>query len=734
MQEGNILRRKHERLDEYTRSRNPKIHLGWQHFKTNDFKQVFQHNGGGVRTLPIQTLDIDIDGVVKLGTGVFYRNGKSIFGFLDDMETFLGDSAGNRLTFETIKGKTPNLGNYLRENGFQLSKSTFYLMTKKKEKTSVKSEADESLVSVPIQTDSTTIHMSDNTTHIQPDILERNQSSCSVSMKTEGSIQQPGTNVPLTIQSDSHTSEHPVDSVLLPVDESGIVRTRQDIVIKYYAERTSKYSDETSMIHCYSISQCKGITSFDEPVSISEVYNPCENGFLIGSIKIGGKTFLETEFEKLDSLLRKTVRFPSSTDNIDGIIIHEPFEIWGYDEQNLVVGILIGTTEDVTYRWYKNDTLTSSGLMNMIVVTEPGVYSCEVSFADIKQMSKPLQIISVRDIAKTASTCSSISAVSTSFVDCSSLTSSVVTTVKEISVRPGESFSREDKSIAKNNPSFAVPEVFVKDLNIDYSSVLGSGTFGTVYKGNWAGSEVAIKAISINKRSQKAMLHIVDKEIEISSKLRHPNIIQFLAVARGKTTIHLVHEYINGCNMEDAIFCEEKKLEMAITKEDKLFIMRQVVQAVAYMHALVPIVLHNDIKPGNVMIKKGCLSTKLCDMGISRIKSAGAATTTAIGITCGSPSYIAPECLLWQAKSSTATDMWSLGITLLEFFSEKDAWNVDNELDAISIIMEKMRKKVSPLQDEDESNISKEVLVLLKACVNYDNNVRCTAAEILRSL
>jgi serine/threonine protein kinase len=121
-------------------------------------------------------------------------------------------------------------------------------------------------------------------------------------------------------------------------------------------------------------------------------------------------------------------------------------------------------------------------------------------------------------------------------------------------------------------------------------------------------------------------------------------------------------------------------------------------------------------------------------MDISRIKSAGAATTTAIGTTCGSPGHIAPECLLWQPKSSTATAIWSLGVTLIEFFSEKDAWNVDNELDAISIIMDKMWKKVSPLQDEDESNINKEVLVLLKGCVNYDNNVRSLAAKILRSL
>jgi len=80
---------------------------------------------------------------------------------------------------------------------------------------------------------------------------------------------------------------------------------------------------------------------------------------------------------------------------IDGIIIYEPLEIWGYDEKNLPFGILIGTTEDVTYRWYKYDTLASSGSMNMIVVNEPGIYSCEVSFADIMQISKPLNISDV---------------------------------------------------------------------------------------------------------------------------------------------------------------------------------------------------------------------------------------------------------------------------------------------------------------------------------------------------
>ena len=46
------------------------------------------------------------------------------------------------------------------------------------------------------------------------------------------------------------------------------------------------------------------------------------------------------------------------------------------------------------------------------------------------------------------------------------------------------------------------------------------------------------------------------------------------------------------------------------------------------------------VKPGNIMIKKGCYTTKLCDLGISFVKSMVAATTTVFGNVGGSPAYI----------------------------------------------------------------------------------------------
>ncbi|XP_063436840.1 probable serine/threonine-protein kinase DDB_G0267514 [Mytilus trossulus] len=246
--------------------------------------------------------------------------------------------------------------------------------------------------------------------------------------------------------------------------------------------------------------------------------------------------------------------------------------------------------------------------MNIIVVSEPGVYSSEVSLADIKQLSKAVQIIAFSDIDdRTSGSIQKDLSNRCSNPPPISIPTSRNSAVQSTSMEKG--FPRDDKIIATNRLTFAVPEVFVQDLNINYSSLVGRGAFGTVSKGKWTGLEVAIKAIPITKRAKNTILRTVEKEININSKLRHLNIIKFLAVARTDNTIYLVYEFIMGCNMEDAIFSEETKLDMDVTAKGKLYIMKQVVQAALYMHSLELVVLHHDIKPGNILIRKGCLST-----------------------------------------------------------------------------------------------------------------------------
>lgn len=71
---------------------------------------------------------------------------------------------------------------------------------------------------------------------------------------------------------------------------------------------------------------------------------------------------------------------------------------------------------------------------------------------------------------------------------------------------------------------------------------------------------------------------------------------------------------------------------------------------------------------------------------------------TQIGNACGTPSYMAPECLIHNEKTRISSDIWSLGITLIEFATEEDAWSVDDVVDTVDAIKKKMTKKSPPSQ------------------------------------
>ena len=67
-------------------------------------------------------------------------------------------------------------------------------------------------------------------------------------------------------------------------------------------------------------------------------------------------------------------------------------------------------------------------------------------------------------------------------------------------------------------------------LNIDTAHTLGQGSFGAVRRKHWAGSDVAVKTIKIPKHGKGQMLLMIVSEVGINACLRHPNIVQFLAI------------------------------------------------------------------------------------------------------------------------------------------------------------------------------------------------------------
>ena len=103
---------------------------------------------------------------------------------------------------------------------------------------------------------------------------------------------------------------------------------------------------------------------------------------------------------------------------------------------------------------------------------------------------------------------------------------------------------------------------------------------------------------------------------------------------------------------------DESSDTFTIQSCNKLDVGKQVSLAVAYLHNLKPPLLHRDIKPANVLVAEKTHITKLCDMGLSKLKSAQSLTHTISSAIRGTPFYMAPECLLERKKAAVHSDVW----------------------------------------------------------------------------
>ena len=106
-------------------------------------------------------------------------------------------------------------------------------------------------------------------------------------------------------------------------------------------------------------------------------------------------------------------------------------------------------------------------------------------------------------------------------------------------------------------------------------------------------------------------------------------------------------------------------------------------------------VVHGDIKPANILVDEKLERVKLCDFGISRIKTRLMQTTT-MSFIRGTLIYMAPESCIDQVKPNFQTDVWCAGSTILEILHQTELWNVPAKSELDQFLTKKMKKKEEP--------------------------------------
>ena len=193
----------------------------------------------------------------------------------------------------------------------------------------------------------------------------------------------------------------------------------------------------------------------------------------------------------------------------------------------------------------------------------------------------------------------------------------------------------------------------LKSNNNDYQ--IGSGAFSKVYLGKHKPTNelYAIKKISLNELNSKTdSIEIINREIELHSKLYHKNITHLVATYQNEENIYIILEYLNKGDLYKLI---KKKKNNDEETCFKYFI--QILSAVLFLHE--NNLINRNIKPENILINDK-EETKLCDFGCCVESRIGNRTTF-----CGTYEYMAPE-IIKETSYNNSVDVWSLGILLYE--------------------------------------------------------------------
>jgi serine/threonine protein kinase len=319
---------------------------------------------------------------------------------------------------------------------------------------------------------------------------------------------------------------------------------------------------------------------------------------------------------------------------------------------------------------------------------------------------------------------------------------------------------------SEGTPSF-IPE---REYNV--LALVGSGAFGEVYRAVEVGTDrlVAIKRIAFDLIPEE--IEDVMKEVTFLSTTSHPNVVRYIhsfltpLVPGGGTKLqstegHLLDEINSVCIVQEwvnggSIAHLYQTTRTRLTEEEIFAVVYDILQALRYVHED-SCLIHRDIKCSNLLIDLATGSIKLSDFGAcGKVEGYNAARYTLIG----TPGWMAPE-MTSQISGGFgsgmtmglhrygsygfqfphnghgfATDIWSLGISILEMIyaapptAEYRFSQSINRLSNLNLL--KSTDQDIQIQSPYDHEYSKDLKHFVASCLVRNPSLRPTAKDLLR--
>ncbi|XP_057725697.1 serine/threonine-protein kinase CTR1-like [Arachis stenosperma] len=269
-------------------------------------------------------------------------------------------------------------------------------------------------------------------------------------------------------------------------------------------------------------------------------------------------------------------------------------------------------------------------------------------------------------------------------------------------------------------PSLAMDwlEIAWEDLRI--KERIGAGSFGTVYRAEWHGSDVAVKVLTVQDFHDDQLKEFL-REVAIMKRVRHPNVVLFMGAVTKRPHLSIVTEYLPRGSLyrlihrpaSGEILDPRRRLRMAL----------DVAKGINYLHCLKPPIVHWDLKSPNLLVDRNW-TVKVCDFGLSRFK---ANTFISSKSVAGTPEWMAPEFLRGE-PSNEKSDVYSFGVIMWELITLQQPWSGLGPAQVVGAVAFQNRRLALP------PNISPVLASVVESCWADNPADRPSLPSIVESL
>ena len=266
---------------------------------------------------------------------------------------------------------------------------------------------------------------------------------------------------------------------------------------------------------------------------------------------------------------------------------------------------------------------------------------------------------------------------------------------------------------------------------------LGKGSDAAVQEVNWLGTLCAAKQIheilleDDSPGGAKRFIDNFEKECMTWSKLIHPRIVQFLGVyfVQGSRIPWLILEKIDTSLRYYLETHEREKFSLP----NKIFILRQVAQALSYLHSRSPPLVHHDLSSNNILLNEVSLQVKVTDFGMTRAMDPSKMTRRSS--VKGTLAFMSPEALHSPPKYDEKLDVFSYGnvivTTVIHDWPEPGPPTGFEEEKIIGFSELQRRKQYLALFTQKEKEL---FIPIVSSCLQNNPTKRPTSNELVSQL